>query len=1405
MASSKMEAALLVLLCSYDPDIVSMSAACIGELCQEADLTGESDATLSVVANLEVYKELASTAAGAAGRAAQQKRVRKLLKRMTVLTVGNWNAWMDAHKRWVSIIQSAPASVTPESAADAVERRSKQLMASLKGSSSGSVRSTSRSELTAPDEKLEWQHYAGFMCALAGISAPLESAAARDGLVAVAGRPSGAAAMPVNSPSHRMLLFIEELLEYLVSESVVVRESVRDIIGIDLSPQLYPMLFNAIRSRVDTCFTPEAEVIGSDRNVLLVDQAVSLVRMSLERMTPNMEGMMSVDIESLILMLTTYLSKMSRTIPILRTRNKACQLLETLMSRTNVVAFRQEIKFRNKVLELVVDWTSDFGRAEGERPDELRDKLSRDLDIACMKAIVALLYQLPLQPDMAMLGEGGNATLSDAKANLFYRYFSFLTKVMNRCRVLDSIDRTTQSGKPSRSLHDLLQRSRDSVRDLGPLRDAAVLAMSHLLSANIESGLKYSLSMGYDEDPKTRTAFMHVLTNILNQGTEFNELAADAIQERYAKLIDLLVEPTFAIVLSLCDAVPAAEMNDLAQLLLNIFETRGCTLAFLVIAMDREVARTHAAANLFRGNSMVTKITTLYFKSVGSEYLSNTLQPAMNLVPTGRSFEVDPAQVRPDEDVEANLELVRTCSRAFLDAIIASEASVPPAIRDVLAATSEIVQRRFPGASTLAVGGLLILRFIGPALAAPEVAGLLTELLPKDPRHRGMRLIAKVVQNVANQVLFGSKELFLVPLNAMMEGYIVQIEGFLNRVAVGSVAAPSSVDSPMISAASSDVGLVARVGDADLALIHMYLAQNIEHITREAAAFSRKVVAASVDSLSTAASATLTRPFDLLNTLLAQLGPPPERLAQSKASIQGSKVTSTHQLFHEFMRRNESRNVDAVKSQRVFYTEGVSKERRPVYYFIARKYVAGQMDEEMLLVHAFQTLKPALSSTWDLIIDSTMYSVENNIPTQWIMQFIQLLPYDILKNLKSVIIYNPSNAFKKAARRLATLGSSKEMPPIVFAATIAELHEHVAPNELRLPKSTVAIETDIAAKGLVFTSVNKVSHYYSHVPVVVKVGTETVHLTSVRKTEVLGVPTILNTVLYITDIDGASFSARSDDFSSRELTIKYDRGASTVTLQSARASEIAQAISAAKERIEASRPTNVSARVIRPTDVPGTLLNMALLNFGSDDATLRLAAYNLLYSLSVAFNFDVGNQLVEANGLCIPSNNTAFVIAIAKKLSENEQQLTLEFLSEALVGFKNSNMALKHLALEYMMPWLANLAPFIDLESPRGTKETRAKTIEIIHYLIEVTVNESEMYPSLQSKIWFQVAGVPGMASLVVECFMDHALRHKVASRDAEIMADSAVTLASVCDELIAGIIIGRLQRCEGLRKVLVC
>jgi neurofibromin 1 len=63
------------------------------------------------------------------------------------------------------------------------------------------------------------------------------------------------------------------------------------------------------------------------------------------------------------------------------------------------------------------------------------EKLQQDLDVACLKTIVALLHQLPLQQSDSV--QESNAMQS--KSKIFYKYFTYFFKILNRCRVSEVI------------------------------------------------------------------------------------------------------------------------------------------------------------------------------------------------------------------------------------------------------------------------------------------------------------------------------------------------------------------------------------------------------------------------------------------------------------------------------------------------------------------------------------------------------------------------------------------------------------------------------------------------------------------------------------------------------------------------------------------------------------------------------------------------------------------------------------------------------------------------------------------------------------------------------------------------------------------------------------------------------
>lgn len=78
-----------------------------------------------------------------------------------------------------------------------------------------------------------------------------------------------------------------------------------------------------------------------------------------------------------------------------------------------------------------------------------------------------------------------------------------------------------------------------------------------------------------------------------------------------------------------------------------------------------------------------------------------------------------------------------------------------------------------------------ILSFISPAVVSPEIVDV---EIPKDDGgviRRGLMVIAKVIQNLANNIFFG-KEAHMTVLNNFLHANVGRVTGYLNDVNVSS-------------------------------------------------------------------------------------------------------------------------------------------------------------------------------------------------------------------------------------------------------------------------------------------------------------------------------------------------------------------------------------------------------------------------------------------------------------------------------------------------------------------------------------------------------------------------------------------------------------------------------------------
>lgn len=520
----------------------------------------------TIMRNIEVYQDLSSRDFHFTGLVAFQKRLRSLLRQMKHPSAAVLSAWEIVFGRWYDLSKRASAH---------------------------------RQDETLDERSLvEWRNCSGFLASLAAlcISKQTSSVIEESGLAGLKwiDRPSQ------DSYDNTLLdRYMTQSVQLLACSNARIREAMREILSTEISPSLYLPLFKTLESELETLFDGPIDTANrfSDSRIAFAEQAAALLKTIIERLgsPADMGAALSVDIGALTLNFARFLNSVSEGLHTLRIKIKVCQLCEVVTRKKELLNLRHDVRIRNQLLEIMFGWIARPGSPKADnaamvdgihRDDAL--KLQRDLDRACLKALSDLTFRLPLQPPDGQT----DADTSDLKSEMFHTYF-------NRFLSLLGFEPTDQ-GK-----NDVA--SNLSAEDSLSIRELAIIALSNLLGANIDVGLKHSLGIGYHEDLEIRTAFVTVLCNVLAQGTEFNNLSDVAVGEKYDELVEVsiihclicnvlksrqVLVNDMTLTIALCDACPSNEVDELTMSLLNIFDSRGLGFILLEELIKHEVDNT---------------------------------------------------------------------------------------------------------------------------------------------------------------------------------------------------------------------------------------------------------------------------------------------------------------------------------------------------------------------------------------------------------------------------------------------------------------------------------------------------------------------------------------------------------------------------------------------------------------------------------------------------------------------------------------------------------------------------------------------------------------------------------------------------------------------------------------------
>lgn len=208
--------------------------------------------------------------------------------------------------------------------------------------------------------------------------------------------------------------------------------------------------------------------------------------------------------------------------------------------------------------------------------------------------------------------------------------------------------------------------------------------------------------------------------------------------------------------------------------------------------------------------------------------------------------------------------------------------------------------------------------------------------------------------------------------------------------------------------------------------------------------------------------------------------------------------------------------------------------------------------------------------------------------------------------------------------------------------TLQELQTHFHLSQLHLPKETISVVTDTR---YLFQPITRLSKTKGKIEVKLKVGSQFVQVTTVNKQEVvpgLRLHATVNDIFRLSEVDEAPTSIQTEDDSA--FGLRTENGKIVMYFTSPRKADILQAVRSAKAKYGKELRTRESfERLVRPQDVPGTLLNIALSNMGSTDQILRLSSYNLLSALCRAFKFAANTKFMDVKGM---ASLVPFAIAV---------------------------------------------------------------------------------------------------------------------------------------------------------------
>ncbi|XP_063718248.1 uncharacterized protein LOC134845249 isoform X4 [Symsagittifera roscoffensis] len=266
-------------------------------------------------------------------------------------------------------------------------------------------------------------------------------------------------------------------------------------------------------------------------------------------------------------------------------------------------------------------------------------------------------------------------------------------------------------------------------------------------------------------------------------------------QRCYGELLDFLRDDSLLLYRVVEEAILLKEKEDFSTSLIQVLHYCDKIDVFFADVIEHELKKENNPRMVFRGNSLATKSMEAYLKFIGSEYLKNTLQETiLEIYRKDESYEIDSQKLpgsNPVKIAEQQEKFKRLCEQIW-GLIQRSISEFPWEMQRVFAKIKERLKKEYTGEVVdNIITGSIFLRFLCPAIMTPNLFAL-HNAYPPDNTVRTLKLVAKLLQALANNSTLGEKESYMTFMNPFMNEQFANMRKFLDDISTNTSVYPSS-------------------------------------------------------------------------------------------------------------------------------------------------------------------------------------------------------------------------------------------------------------------------------------------------------------------------------------------------------------------------------------------------------------------------------------------------------------------------------------------------------------------------------------------------------------------------------------------------------------------------------------